>query len=332
MKNIIFLCLSIILLNSCSNNEEQLNDTTNSKSAFQNSPNEVYHLEHIKENRLLEVKLTKSKTTYSNDFKYINTTDSTVLFMLTYTFDNSKIGWKWSEQQNALAFAQKLSDTQIDEAELNKLNFILDDGIPSIITDIKENNKDELLYSTIGYLKAATVSNIRKMNSESKEIQGTVSPFFLAGNDWFSFQEDIEVDLNIFRDNPATFQINPNDTVMQADIDLMNYIESTTDTIVTFDRIYKYFYPIEDFQNYVNEMATIPNHAGDCSVDCSVGCGTDLGCCGNYTGCCLMSSRLCLWHDKACVTCDSGHWWIPCGPHCVPDTKPNREVAYFTIK
>lgn len=118
---------------------------------------------------------------------------------------------------------------------------------------------------------------------------------------------------------------------MQADIDLMNYINSTSDVIVTFDRIYQYFYAIDDFQDYVNEMATVPYHAEDCSPDCAVGCGSDLGCCGNYTGCCILSSRFCLWHDKVCITCDSGYWWIPCGPDCVADTEPNREVAYFTV-
>lgn len=199
MKKVKFLLYSfLILLSSCSKQGEELNVNENNllnfKSVVQNSSDANYHFEHLEGNRILDVKLTKNETTYSNEFKYLNTSDNTVIFNLTYTFDNAEVGWKWAEQQNALAFAQELSDTEIDINELNKLNFILDDGIPSLVTDIKENNKDELLFSTIGYLKAATVSNIRKIENELIEVQGTVSPFFLAGNDWFSFQEDIKVD------------------------------------------------------------------------------------------------------------------------------------------
>ncbi|MGB3590975.1 MAG: hypothetical protein WBA16_04750 [Nonlabens sp.] len=200
-------------------------------------------MKHKEESRVLKVVLTKNKSQYTNTFTYINTSLDHTIFSLSYTLNNATTGWKWNEQENAIIFSNQLKSTGINLQELYKLDFILNDGFFSMNNYVYENQKDKTLFSTLAYLKSATSSNIRHIETSSEEIHGTVNPFFLSGDSYFSFQEDAIVKLKTFHDNHDLFEIKHGEIASQADIDLMNYVNSTNDEVVSFDEIYKFLLP-----------------------------------------------------------------------------------------
>lgn len=231
---------------------------------------------------------------------------------------------KYAEQQKAIGFANTLKDLNIGITELNKLNFILDDSYINLFSEVSENNLNEDLFSIIAYLKSAVSANIRMIEENSSVIEGTISPSFLAGKTFFIFQEDFIVDMQNLRNNISSLEAEAAKNNLIQDTKLINYIKNSTEDTATFDKLYSFYIPLEDFRRHIEEM-TSPFYAEDCSDNCIIGCGTDLGCCSNYTGCCYYSSLFCHWHDLECVNCDKWH----CGPLCKPDTRPNRAVKLY---
>jgi hypothetical protein len=270
---------------------------------------------------LLKVSLEKEGKTFQNRFTYVNSNNNTEIFTLSYTYNTENPKWKYGEQNKAIEFSNKLKNYSLNKDELQILNFMLDDGYSVILYEVNEKRYDVQLFSLISYMKAAVSANLRMKNEKSNFIRGTISPSFLIGKSNFIFQEDFVIDINLVKNNITLLENSINQNSYPQDLNVVNYFKETPANSVTFDVIYSFYYPNEQYLNYINYM-NAQMHAGDCSSGCRIGCGSDLGCCANYLGCCYYSSLLCLMHDIACLNCDRWH----CGPGCVPDTKPNRRV------
>lgn len=323
---IFLLIMGVALFQSCSN-ETISSDAENTETGIylRNNSNEKlnyeYEILYEEENRLLKVFLQKEGKTFQNRFTYVNTNNNAEIFTLSYSYNTENLKWKYGEQNKAIEFSNKLKDYSLDKDELQILNFMLDDGYSVIFYEVNEKKYDVELFSLISYLKSAVSANLRMKNENSNFIRGTISPSFLIGKSNFIFQEDFVIDINLVKNNITLLENSINQNSYPQDLNLVNYFKETSANSVTFDVIYSFYYPNEQYLNHIDFMYTTM-HAGDCSSGCWIGCGSDLGCCGNYSGCCYYSSHLCLIHDIACTNCDRWH----CGPGCVPDTRPNRTV------
>ena len=67
---------------------------------------------------------------------------------------------------------------------------MLNESYNDLFYEVEENNYDEDLFSILTYLRSAVASNLRMINVEENEIEGTISPSFLIGKTHFIFQED----------------------------------------------------------------------------------------------------------------------------------------------
>lgn len=324
--SIFLLILGVSMFQSCSN-ETTSSDTQNIETGIylRNNSNEKinyeYQIVYEEENRLLKVSLEKEDNTFQNRFTYVNSNNNTEIFTLSYSYNTENPKWKYGEQNKAIDFSNKLKDYSLNKDELQILNYMLDDGYSVMLYEVNEKKYDVELFSLISYLKAAVSANLRMKNENSNFLKGTISPSFLIGKSNFIFQEDFVIDINVVKNNITLLENSINESSYPQDSKLVNYFKETSANSVTFDVIYSFYYPKEQYLNHINYMYTTM-HAGDCSSRCWIGCGSDLGCCGNYSGCCYYSSYLCLVHDIVCASCDEWH----CGPGCVPDTKPNRRV------
>jgi len=273
----------------------------------------------VYEGWVLDVSLEKENNDYKNTFVFQDTINEEIIFELDYSFNNSEEGWKYEEQEKALVFANQLKN--IGQSNLETLNYMLDEGYNDLFYEVDENNYDEDLFSILAYLRSAVASNLRMISVEESEIEGTISPSFLIGKSHFIFQEDYYINLDILRDNIGLLEAEAINTGWQQDMNLVNFINNSTQDFVTFDVLYSFYTSKIDFKEHIAEKVVYK--AGDCSKWCAIGCGTDWGCCGSYTGCCYYSSAFCLWHDLECTNCDKWH----CGWDCKPDgPEGNRPV------
>lgn len=324
--SLFLLFIGIALLLSCSNEGNSLaNQNLKTDVYLRKSSNETlnhkYEILYEEKNRLLKVYLDKDGNTFQNRFTYLNSSNNTEIFSLNYSYNTENPNWKYAEQNKAIEFSKNLKDYSLNKEELEILDFMLDDGYSVLLYEVNEKKYDIELFSLISYLKAAVSANLRMKNENLDFISGTISPSFLVGKSNFIFQEDFVIDVNLVKNNISLLENSINQNSYPQDLNLVNYFKETSDSSVTFDVIYAFYYPKDQYLNHINDMAS-KAHAGDCSSSCWIGCGSDLGCCANYSGCCYYSSSICLIHDIACTNCDKWH----CGPGCVPDTRPNRTV------
>lgn len=319
------LVLGTVFFIACSNeSEDKILSKQNYKSSLNDSITQSYDIVYEQEDRLLKVLLVKEKNDFQNTFSYVNTTNNQEIFNLNYSFNNQEENWKYREQNKTLEFANELKLLNIAQSELETLNYMLDEGFSELFYIVEENRYNQELYSILAYLKSATASNLRMLQQNSNVITGTMSPSFLVGKTFFIFQEDFIVDLESLRNDISSLEEIASQSNLIQDADIVDYIANSTDSFTTFDELYSFYIPLEEFDEHIDYMAS-PLTAGDCSENCAIGCGTDWGCCGSYTGCCYYSSLFCYWHDKACTNCDKWH----CGPDCKPDVVPNRPVKVF---
>lgn len=327
-KILLLLSFITIGLYSCNEDEKVKNETESNLNSLQarnanDSIDQAYKI--VYENRVLEVSLEKVQNNYKNVFSYKK--DGQLIFTLNYSFNNGEEGWKYDEQAKAITFANELKDLNIGRTELEKLNYMLDEGYNDLFFYVGENNYNEDLFSILSYLNTAVNSNLRMIKEERNEIEGTMSPSFLVGKSHFVFQEDFIVDLDILRRNIGLLEAEALNTGWSQDINMVNFIKNSTQASVTFDKLYSFYASKADFKQHIADKAAFK--AGDCSKWCIIGCGSDWGCCSNYKGCCYYSSQLCFVHDLMCTECFSKEL---CGPQCKPDGPGgNRPVKVIMI-
>ncbi|WP_146185951.1 hypothetical protein [Flavobacterium album] len=320
--SLLFLALSALTFTISCNREENSEDKTGIAKRVGDSGK--YDITFDDEDRDLEVSLAKDGTVYTTYFIYKEISTGNPLFSLEYSFDNSKEGWKYFEQRNALDFAAKLKDQNLSEQELRRLNFMLDQSYQDLVHEVTEQNFDMTSYSGISYLKSAVAANLRAIANHS-ELTGTLSPSFLVDKTFFMFEEDLKINLRPIKENIESLAGEAAKYNLASDLAMVDFIRETERDEITFDEFYSFYAPADQLHDFV-EGATVTMNAGDCSGWCLIGCGSDWGCCGNYTGCCVYSSALCLAHDLACTECTPA--WL-CLSGCKPDHGNNRPVRFL---
>lgn len=324
MKTKILLFFTVLTTSliyfSCSKEDSNLTDSEKESTVVQrvNSNNHEYNI--LYQDRDLQVILEKDNSLYTNNFIYKDSSENTI-FSLSYSFDNSVDDWKYYEESKALLFATELKSLNLGIAELQKLNFMLDGAYGDLIYEVNEQSLDMNLFSIIGYLKSAVASNIRALDTNSPVITGTLSPTFLVDKTFFTFQEDLKVDLTPLKSNIGLLEDEASIYNNQSDLNLIEFIRTTNKDIVSYDEIYSFYVNKSTFKQHVSDRTTF--NKKDCSKWCVIGCGTDWGCCSNYSGCCYFSSMTCLMHDLACIECTPA--WF-CFSGCVPDHGVNDFV------
>ena len=327
LKFLVYSFLSIAILglglNACSDDGKMNNteaESTDNSVQVMSVPIVNHEYKIVYEGWILDVSLEKENNDYKNTFVFRDTINDEIIFDLDYTFNNSIDGWKYEEQEKALVFANQLKN--IGQSNLETLNYMLDEGYNDLFYEVDENNYDEDLFSILAYLRSAVVSNLRMIENGGSEIEGTISPSFLIGESHFIFQEDFYVNLNTLKNNISLLEAEALDSGWQQDMDLVNFIDSSTEEFVTFDVLYSFYISKADFRQHISDKAIYK--AGDCSKWCLIGCGSDWGCCSNYSGCCYYSSAVCLAQDILCTDCFDKY---VCGPKCKPDgPEGNRPV------
>jgi uncharacterized protein (UPF0335 family) len=322
-----YFLLFIFSLSSCSSDiEDSSIEKENNLALSKSSQNSNYTYKVVKENKVLEVTAIKSGNEIKNIFYFFDSETHQDYFTLEYLINPSEEGWKYSEQEKVISFANELKDLYSKKEDLEELNFILDNTITNLYIDIETNGIDAQIFSPIYQLKSAVSANLRAINKDSNRLEGIISPTFLTGNTNFLFQEDIVYDTANLKTNLE--EIKEIESITPGDDDLISLIESTSKEKITFDELYELYIPKEEFLNHIADNVAF--HHSDCDIaNCSIGCGTDWGCCGSYTGCCYISARLCYIHDRQCSDC-SPSWY--CLPGCEPDGGVNDTVKYFSLQ
>lgn len=301
----------MILTIGCRNDESITSNLAEKQNKVQDKIDDKYQVTFEKRN--LTVLLKKRGSDYINYFIYKDTENEIQLFSLEYSYNNSEDGWKYKEESNALEFAEKLKDINLDKSELEQLNYMLDETYSQLIYEIKKQSLNLELYSIISYLKSAVAANIRAIENNTATIEGTLSPTFLTGKTFFAFQEDISINVNLLKQNINILEDVANKYQFSSDLKLIEFIKETNEDFISFEKLYSFYISKSDFKKHILEK--ISYKKGDCKESCKIGCGSDWGCCGNYMGCCYYSSSFCLAHDLACTQCEK--WY--CGPGCKPD-------------
>lgn len=235
--------------------------------------------------------------------------DSTKLFEVAYSFDTSESHWKIKQKEKVLTLAENLQNQSLSLETLVALSDFVDEGIPTAYWDLVEpKDKDITLFSSIYYYESA-INTYKRSLEQNTEIDGTIHPSYLLDKMFFEFQEDDIVNIEILKsENFLNGGI-----YFQGDQDFVDFVESTELQKVPFSVIYSFYTTPTKFNGFLNDL--INGQTDGCiSANCSIGCGSDLGCCSNYSGCCLVSSKLCLAHDIWCFDCTR----ILCGPKCQP--------------
>ena len=238
--------------------------------------------------------------------------DSAKLFELDYTFDTSETHWKIKQKERVLALADNLREKNIDFGVLRDLSEFIDGYVLAIYQkSVVDGGKNVDLFSSIYYYQSSIDALVRAENSNSP-LNGTLHPGFLAGKDFFVFQEDQFIDLSLVDLSTLNNYIHST-----KDENLKEFIKSNSMSKVPFTVINEFYGSAAEFENFIENVQYQPM---GCSSWCFIGCGSDTGCCGNYSGCCVYSSLACYVHDVQCASCippkGLPSWY--CGPGCKP--------------
>lgn len=292
------------------------NDETNSK-VFNSNQNAQSRIVNNQDSISYEINSSIYSITFSanKNVNLINSTltikkNSTFLFDTSYDFNISENHWKLKQDVIVVSKANSLKNSNISEQDLKKIMEILNNNSEDFYNRFLETN-DSYLVSAINFHKSilnTAISSIEK----NTPCNCTVHPAFLLDKTFFNCQEEQYYDIGDLK--IALNEYSQNNSLDTGTINLINFLNSTTDTEIRFDDYYNFYVPKENFKYFIG--STISAAGGDCAWWCPLGCGSDWGCCGNYSGCCLFASPECWIHDAMCTKCKPA--WF-CLPGCKPD-------------
>ncbi|WP_209390012.1 hypothetical protein [Chryseobacterium sp. RR2-3-20] len=319
MRKIVLYFLLVLLLFNCGTNpNEGISDDSKigelaMYKVMSNQSQNALNYEISNEQFVLRLYSDIDGSTYKSKIEVLHVVeDSVKLFELDYAFNTSESHWKIKQKEKVLALAEHLQKKNIEIPILKDLSEFIKEYTPAIYEkSVIENGKSIELFSSIYYYQSSIDVNVRASNSNSP-MKGTIHPGYLAGKDFFVFQEDQIFDLSLVDLGSLSNYVHST-----KDENLKNFIVNNSSSKIAFSVINDFYGSTEDFENFLDNVEIQPM---GCSSWCFIGCGSDTGCCGNYSGCCVFSALSCYLHDVQCATCKpptgAPSWY--CGPACKP--------------
>lgn len=241
----------------------------------------------------------------------------------TYTLDTTVLDYRLLQHK----MVQKLADSLTNSLSVNEYDELSEKCFSLIKAIFNQSDIRKKNIQSIFFHYAILKTKKRSLSSKDSIIS-TPHPGYILGRTYYWNQEDFMVNVKLIKD---IFKSYPDLLSSSKNKQVYDYINSVTDSTISFDRIYEFSIPKDVYlktlsniveRNKSNSTTNIQTNgikttqASDCAWWCPLGCGSDWGCCGNYSGCCLYASLECYIHDRLCGDC-TPRWF--CFSGCVPD-------------
>jgi hypothetical protein len=179
--------------------------------------------------------------------------------------------------------------------------------VKSFIEEIfSHQNLDTRLLEPLFFQLAIINTKLKAVEQQSDFYECLPYPGYLAGKSYFWRQEDVWIDIQLIRE---VFDEHPEIKADSTLLLLKDFIDSTSQKVVSYDKIHRLLVDRDDFKAFLNRISTAkhivhsPPSANRVEADCLLK-GSDHGCCGNYSGCCYYFRLECYIHDKMCIDCN----------------------------